>query len=120
MRHLAAAHQHNVELMKQGFGINDAHTVVLQMISHDIVTGVVRMKPMVHDEIDFHAERREKGLPDKDYYDDLKEHGSSPYRVKGQTLDLEWYHQQYNTVSRFLAFILWMRESTGIMKDQNA
>ena len=106
--------------MKQGFGINDAHVVVLQMISHDIVSGIVRMKPMVSEEIEWYAEQHERGEPFIDWYESHESRRSSPLRMRGQYLDLEWYHGQYNTVSRFLAFIMWMGKSTGILKDNNA
>ena len=113
-RVLASSHQHNVQVMKVGFGINDAHVTVLQMISHDLVSDWVRMKPMVHEEIEFYASRREQGLPDVDWYDWLQENNMAPLRMRGQSLDLEWYHEKFNTISRFLAFLLWMGKVTGI------
>jgi hypothetical protein len=114
IRMLAAAHQHNVELMKQGFGINDAHVTVLQMISHDIVAGNVHMTPMVPDEIEYYIDLHEQKLPLRDWYLWLEERNCKPLRMRGQSLDLEWYHEQYNMVSRFLAFILWVKKVTGI------
>lgn len=110
---LTKAHQHNVEMMRQGFAINDAHISILQMISHDIVTGMVRMAPMEPDEVQHYKDLLDQNLPLKDYYEMLSEKGCYPHRLRDQILDLEWYHEQYNNVSRFLAFILWLREVTA-------
>ncbi len=101
--------------MKQGFGINDAHVTVLQMISHDIVSGIVRMTPMTTDEIEWYSEQHERDEAFTDYYVNLPPN-SAPLRMRGQTIDLLWYHEQFNTVSRFLAFIMWMGRVTGVIK----
>jgi hypothetical protein len=109
---ISTAAQHNMDIIKQGFGINDAHITVLQMICNDVACNKLRMSPDPPDVIEWYAERHEKGEPPLDYYDGLPE-GCCPVRTPGQHIDLHWYHDRFNTLSRFLAFILWLKKATG-------